>query len=193
MKGSPRLPLHVKLVRGHLHITVPYATRRFNTHRLLRWFRRLPLVSAGGREEWYHVTGILGLLLGRRVCYRGWIIRQSKTVNCPLNFQNAHLLRVNCAFSPNFALSRTRLRLFQQPVKCKLNLPTYSPEHNPVELLWKWIKPKVYGLSALGGIAGLVSRLRKSVWHYNRGNMYHPIKLILKLIKNYYSYLCLYV
>jgi len=56
-------------------------------------------------------------------------------------------------------------------------LPTYSPEYNPVELFWKWIKPKVYGFSALGGIAELVSRLKKLVWHYNRGNMHHPIKI----------------
>lgn len=27
---------------------------------------------------------------------------------------------------------------------------TYSPGYNPVELFWKWIKPKVYGFSAVG-------------------------------------------
>jgi len=55
-------------------------------------------------------------------------------------------------------------------------LPTYSPEYNPVELFWKWIKPKVYGFSALGGIEELVSRFRKLVWHYNNGNLHNPIK-----------------
>jgi transposase len=40
-------------------------------------------------------------------------------------------------------------------------LPTYSPEYNPVELFWKWIKPKVYGFPALGGIQELISRFRK--------------------------------
>ena len=55
-------------------------------------------------------------------------------------------------------------------------LPPYSPEYNPVELFWKWIKPKVYGFSAIGGINELVSRFRKLVWHYNRGELYRPIK-----------------
>jgi len=55
-------------------------------------------------------------------------------------------------------------------------LPTYSPEYNPVELFWKWIKPKVYGFSALGGIEELISRFRKLVWHYNNGNLNNPIR-----------------
>jgi transposase len=55
-------------------------------------------------------------------------------------------------------------------------LPTYSPEYNPVELFWKWIKPKVYGFSALGGIEELISRFRKLVWHYNNGNLHNPIR-----------------
>jgi transposase len=59
-------------------------------------------------------------------------------------------------------------------------LPTYSPEYNPVELFWKWIKPKVYGFSALGGIAELISRFRKLVWHYNKGTLHRPIKFNFK-------------
>jgi len=38
-------------------------------------------------------------------------------------------------------------------------LLTYSPEYNPVELFWKWIKPKIYGFSAIGDIAELVSQV----------------------------------
>ena len=59
-------------------------------------------------------------------------------------------------------------------------LPPYSPEYNPVELFWKWIKPKVYGFSAFGGIEELISRFRKYVWHYNRGSLIQPIKFNLK-------------
>jgi len=47
-------------------------------------------------------------------------------------------------------------------------LPTYSPEYNPVELFGKWIKPKVYGFLALGGIEELISRFRKLVWYYKQ-------------------------
>ncbi len=59
-------------------------------------------------------------------------------------------------------------------------LPTYSPEYNPVELFWKWIKPKVYGFSALGGIQELISRFRKLVWHYNNHRLPNPINFKLK-------------
>jgi transposase len=59
-------------------------------------------------------------------------------------------------------------------------LQTYSTEYNPVELFWKWIKPKVYGFSALGGITELVSRFRKLVWHYNKGTLHHPIRFNFK-------------
>ena len=61
-----------------------------------------------------------------------------------------------------------------------LYLPTYSPEYNPVELFWKWLKPKVYGFSAFGGISELISRFRKLVWHYNRGELNNPIKFNLR-------------
>jgi transposase len=52
----------------------------------------------------------------------------------------------------------------------------YSPEYNPVELFWKWIKPKVYGFSALGGIDELIKRFRKYVWHFNNRRLANPIK-----------------
>jgi transposase len=61
-----------------------------------------------------------------------------------------------------------------------LHLPPYSPEYNPVELFWKWIKPKVYGFSALGGLDELVSRFRKQVWHYNKKWLPNPISFNLK-------------
>jgi transposase len=54
-------------------------------------------------------------------------------------------------------------------------LPPYSPEYNPVELFWKWIKPTVYGFVPLAGIQGLIKRFRKCVWHYNNEFMINPI------------------
>jgi len=59
-------------------------------------------------------------------------------------------------------------------------LPPYSPEYNPVELFWKWIKPKVYGFSAVGGIEEVVSRFRKLVWHYNNDHIPNRIKFNLE-------------
>ncbi|HBF43475.1 MAG TPA: hypothetical protein DDW42_07595 [Desulfobacteraceae bacterium] len=59
-------------------------------------------------------------------------------------------------------------------------LPVYSPGYNPVELFWKWIKPKVHGFSALGGINDLIKRFRKYVWHFNNRRLVNPIKLNFK-------------
>jgi transposase len=59
-------------------------------------------------------------------------------------------------------------------------LPPYSPEYNPVEIFWRWIKPKVYGFSAIGGLNELVSRFRKYVWHYNQKKLPRPISFNLK-------------
>ena len=55
-------------------------------------------------------------------------------------------------------------------------LPPYSPEYNPVEIFWRWIKPKVYGFTALGGLDELVSRFRKYVWNYNEKRLINPIQ-----------------
>jgi len=63
-------------------------------------------------------------------------------------------------------------------------LPPYSPEYNPVELFWKWIKPKVYGFSAFGGIEELINRFRKYVWHFNNGRIVSPIKFKLETYKD---------
>lgn len=59
-------------------------------------------------------------------------------------------------------------------------LPTYSPEYNPVELFWKWLKPKVYGSSPIGGIKERIQCFRKHVWHYNNGRTVKPIKFNFK-------------
>ncbi|VEN74475.1 transposase (fragment) [Candidatus Desulfarcum epimagneticum] len=60
-------------------------------------------------------------------------------------------------------------------------LPPYSPEYNPVELFWKWIKPKVYGFSStLGGTMELIKKFRRYVWHYNRNRLINPIRFTFK-------------
>jgi len=63
------------------------------------------------------------------------------------------------------------------------NLPTYSPEYNPVERIWGWIKQKVYGFYAVGGIEELVKRFRKLIWHFNEHKLVKPIDLKLEAYK----------
>ena len=65
------------------------------------------------------------------------------------------------------------------------SLPTYSPEYNPVELFWKWIKPRIYGFSAVGGIEEVVSRFRKIVWHYNNNRIPNGIQFNLKAYSSF--------
>ena len=71
---------------------------------------------------------------------------------------------------------KTRLYLERHKNIHLFHLPPYSPEYNPVEIFWRWIKPKVYGFTALGGLNELVSRFRKHVWHYNEKTLPNPIK-----------------
>jgi len=59
-------------------------------------------------------------------------------------------------------------------------LPPYSPEYNPVELIWKWIKPKVHGFSFKGNLSEIVKNFRQHIWHFNAGWSPHPINLKLE-------------
>ena len=43
-------------------------------------------------------------------------------------------------------------------------LPTYSPEYNPVEQVWKWLKKSVHDSKTInGGISELLTRVRKTM------------------------------
>jgi transposase len=63
-------------------------------------------------------------------------------------------------------------------------LPTYSPEYNPVEIFWKWIKPKVHGFKSVCGIEAIINSLRKLVWHYNNGRLPNQINFKLETYKD---------
>ncbi len=59
-------------------------------------------------------------------------------------------------------------------------LPPYSPEYNPVDRIWGWIKPKVYGFSAVSGMDELMKRFRTLIWHFNERKLVKPINLKLE-------------
>ena len=59
-------------------------------------------------------------------------------------------------------------------------LPEYSPEYNPVERIWGWLKPKIYGFAAVGGVIELIERFRKLIWHFNEGVLPNPIEMKLE-------------
>jgi transposase len=49
------------------------------------------------------------------------------------------------------------------------HLTPYSPEYNPIERFWQWLKAKVYGASAFETIEEVIAKIRKLIWHYNEG------------------------
>jgi transposase len=42
-------------------------------------------------------------------------------------------------------------------------LPAYSPEYNPIERFWHWLKQKVYGCRSFRKIEELVQKIRKLI------------------------------
>lgn len=59
-----------------------------------------------------------------------------------------------CKFIKTFLTKYPKVRLF--------NLPTYSPEYNPIEQVWKWLKPLVHAAKTIeNGCDEIISRLRK--------------------------------
>ena len=49
------------------------------------------------------------------------------------------------------------------------HLEPYSPEYNPIERFWKWLKAKVYGANTFVTIEEVISKIRQMIWHYNEG------------------------
>lgn len=58
-------------------------------------------------------------------------------------------------------------------------LPPYSPEYNPVEIVWRWAKTKVHGFSFRKSIAVIIERFTEIFWKYNNNAMFNPLKLQL--------------
>ncbi len=56
------------------------------------------------------------------------------------------------------------------------HLAPYSPEYNPIERFWHWLKRKVYGFKSYQTMEELVAKLRKLLWHYNEGRLVATIR-----------------
>jgi transposase len=61
-------------------------------------------------------------------------------------------------------------------------LPPYSPEYNPIERFWHWLKQKVYGCKSFTKMDELIQQVRKLIWHYHEG------RTISKINFNYETY-----
>ena len=57
-------------------------------------------------------------------------------------------------------------------------LPTYSPEYNVVEQIWRWIKPLVHGSrQIIGGINEVISRLELICRHWREEILPKPLNV----------------
>ena len=57
-------------------------------------------------------------------------------------------------------------------------LPSYSPEFNPAEQVWKWSKPLVHAAKTInGGLPELVGRFRKLFTRQRNCRLANPMKI----------------
>jgi len=56
------------------------------------------------------------------------------------------------------------------------HLAPYSPEYNPIERFWRWLKNKIYGGKSYQTMVEVVSRIRQLIWHYNEGRLVTTIR-----------------
>ena len=56
------------------------------------------------------------------------------------------------------------------------HLAPYSPAYNPIERFWRWLKSKVYGCKSYKTMDGMISKIRKLIWHYNEGRLVATIR-----------------
>lgn len=63
-------------------------------------------------------------------------------------------------------------------------LPTYSPEYNPIERFWLWLKQKVYGFKSFDYIEDILSTIRKTIWCYNENRMKSKINFKMSIYEN---------
>lgn len=61
-------------------------------------------------------------------------------------------------------------------------LPPYSPEYNPIERFWHWLKNKIYGCKSFSKMEDLIQQVRKLIWHY------HENRIVSKINFNYDAY-----
>lgn len=49
------------------------------------------------------------------------------------------------------------------------HLAPYSPEYNPMERFWRWLKAKGYGATAFDTLDAVLSKVRQLIWHSHEG------------------------
>ncbi len=70
-----------------------------------------------------------------------------------------------CRYIKEFIKRNPNLKIF--------TLPAYSPEYNPTEQVWRWLKPRVCSLpkAIRGGCEEIISRIRKVIRAWSFGKL----------------------
>ena len=63
-----------------------------------------------------------------------------------------------------------------------LFFPAYSPEYNPIERFWQWLKQRVYGCKSFSTMEELLQQIRKLVRNFHEG------RTVSKINFNYDAY-----
>lgn len=63
-------------------------------------------------------------------------------------------------------------------------LPPYSPEYNPIERFWLWLKQKVYGCKSFSKMEELIQKIRKLIWHFHENRTVSTIHFNYKPYEN---------
>jgi transposase len=50
-------------------------------------------------------------------------------------------------------------------------LPPYSPEYNPIERFWGWLKKHLYGSKSYERIQDVTKQMRQLIWHYQENKV----------------------
>ena len=61
------------------------------------------------------------------------------------------------------------------------HITAYSPELNPIERFWGWLKSKIYGKKSFSNLKALLEKVRKLMWHYNEKRLITEINFSFKM------------
>ena len=90
-------------------------------------------------------------------------------------FPEKHLMLIldNCSIHHSKKVQRFVAKTSWLDLK---HLAPYSPEYNPIERFWHWLKRKVYGCKSFQTIEEVIATIRKLIWHYNEGRLITTIR-----------------
>ena len=83
------------------------------------------------------------------------------------------LILDNCSIHPSKKVKQFVAQASWLDLK---HLAPYSPEYNPIERFWHWLKRKVYGCKSFQTMDEVIATIRKLIWHYNEGRLIATIR-----------------